>query len=128
MGESRVRALVVDDSTAMRVIIRRILKEQGFDTVEAEHGKAALTALAASGPVELALVDWNMPEMNGLEFVQAVRADARFGEMIIMMVTTEIESAQVMRALEAGANEYLMKPFTKPALVEKLALLGLAAA
>ncbi|MCW5892480.1 MAG: response regulator [bacterium] len=123
-----MRALVVDDSQAMRMIIRRILREQGFETVEAEHGRAALSALADAGPVDLALVDWNMPEMNGLEFVEAVRADARYGGMVIMMVTTEIESAQVLRALDAGANEYLMKPFTKPAFVEKLALLGLAAA
>jgi len=73
--------------------------------------------------VDLILVDWNMPEMNGLEFVMAVRSDRAFDAVRIMMVTTETEQVQVIRALEAGANEYLMKPFTKDVLVAKLSLL-----
>jgi two-component system chemotaxis response regulator CheY len=74
---------------------------------------------------ELALIDWNMPEMNGLEFVAAVRRDARYRAMTLMMVTTESEQSQIVRALAAGAHEYVIKPFTPDAIVEKLALLGL---
>lgn len=121
-----MRALVVDDSQAMRVIIRKVLKDIGFDVVEAQHGKDALARLAAPGcaDFDVALIDWNMPEMNGLELVRAVRHERRFDRMRIMMVTTEIEGSQVVKALDAGANEYLMKPFTRAALVDKLALLG----
>lgn len=123
-----MHALVVDDSQAMRIIIRKILKQFAFDVTEAQHGRDALDALGRTGPVDIAFVDWNMPEMNGLEFVQAARQRPEFADMLIMMVTTEIESSQMVKALEAGANEYLMKPFTKDALVQKLELLGIATA
>ena len=73
--------------------------------------------------VELVLVDWNMPVMNGLEFIKAVRSDRALDPVRIMMVTTETEQEQVIRALDAGANEYVMKPFTKEILVAKLSLL-----
>jgi two-component system chemotaxis response regulator CheY len=118
--------LIVDDSQAMRIIIRKILKELAFEVTEAQHGRAALEALQQTGAVDVAFVDWNMPEMNGLEFVEAARARPEWNAMRIMMVTTEIESAQMIRALEAGANEYLMKPFTKAAFAEKLQLLGIS--
>ena len=85
----------------------------------------ALERLKESGPVDLALVDWNMPEMNGFEFVCEVRKDDQYKDMKLMMVTTETEMAQVIKALEAGANEYVMKPFTKDMIVEKLTLMGL---
>jgi len=71
------------------------------------------------------LVDWNMPEMNGLEFIVAVRKEPRYKSMTLMMVTTESEQGQIVRALAAGAHEYVIKPFTPDAIVEKLALLGL---
>ncbi len=74
---------------------------------------------------DLALVDWNMPEMNGLEFVTAVRADERLRGMTLMMVTTESEQSQIVRALAAGAHEYVIKPFTPDAIIDKLTLLGL---
>jgi two-component system chemotaxis response regulator CheY len=73
-------------------------------------------------------VDWNMPEMNGLEFVMAVRAEPRLRSMTLMMVTTESEQSQIVRALAAGAHEYVIKPFTPDAIAEKLALLGLVPA
>ena len=117
-------ALVVDDSRAMRSIIKNIIKTEGFTFVEAGHGLEALAVLETSEVPDLALVDWNMPEMNGLEFVQAVRANERFNAMKILMVTTETEFDNIHTALAAGANEYLMKPFTEEALREKLALLG----
>jgi len=119
-----MRALVIDDSRAIRMIIRNILGELGLDALEAGNGGEALEQLeAADGDVGLLLVDWNMPEMNGLDFVRAVRARRHYDNVRIMMVTTEAEMNQVMRALDAGADEYLMKPFTKDILVAKLRLL-----
>jgi two-component system chemotaxis response regulator CheY len=121
-----VRAIVVDDSRAMRLILRRIIGQLGFDVIEAEDGQAALAMLTDLDEVpELALIDWNMPNMNGLELVGAIRADARLREMTLVMVTTESEQSQIVRALAAGAHEYVIKPFTSGAMVEKLALLGL---
>ncbi|MCX8154877.1 MAG: response regulator [Verrucomicrobiae bacterium] len=120
-----MKALVVDDSKIMRNIIGRILREMGMDIVEAANGAEALEKVQAERP-DVCLVDWNMPEMNGYEFVKAVRAEPAFDEMKIMMVTTETEVEQVTQALEAGANEYAMKPFTKEVIQEKLSLLGVA--
>ncbi|HUJ28501.1 MAG TPA: response regulator [Myxococcales bacterium] len=123
-----MRAIVVDDSRAMRTIIGRMLKESGFQVLEAGNGQEAVDVLKAQGPVELALVDWNMPVMNGLELVRAVRARPEWNATRLMMVTTEVEVQNVAAALESGANEYLMKPFTPDALKEKLALLGIGQA
>lgn len=120
-----MRALVIDDSRAMRAILGKILKEIGFEVTDACHGREGLDRLQQVGRPELALVDWNMPEMNGLEFIQAVRADHAYDEMRIMMVTTESEAGAMVSALEAGANEYVMKPFTKDVIIEKLAILGI---
>lgn len=122
-----MRAIVIDDSKSMRLILSRLLKHAGFEVREAAHGRDALAQLGANGPFELALVDWNMPEMNGLEFVQAVRAEQTWRDMKLMMVTTEAELARVEEALRAGADEYVMKPFTADVLRDKLAMLGLAA-
>jgi two-component system, chemotaxis family, chemotaxis protein CheY len=124
MNEVAMRALVVDDSKALRMLMRNILKGLGFEIFEAGHGKEALDRLAAIGNIDLALVDWNMPEMNGLDFVKALRSDATKDDIKIIMVTTETEMPRMVAALEAGANEYLMKPFTKDALIEKLSMVG----
>ena len=121
-----MRALVIDDSRAIRVILGQILKALKFEVHNAEHGLEALEKLKETGPVDLALVDWNMPEMNGYEFVCAVRKDDQYNGMRLMMVTTETEMAQVVKALEAGADEYVMKPFTKEMIVEKLTIMGLS--
>jgi two-component system chemotaxis response regulator CheY len=118
-----MRALVIDDSRAIRIIIGKILREIGMEVVEAAHGQEALEQLKQNPDIELLLVDWNMPVMNGLDFIQAVRAQRAYDGVRIMMVTTETESEQVTRALQAGANEYVMKPFTKDILVAKLNLL-----
>jgi two-component system chemotaxis response regulator CheY len=121
-----VQAIVVDDSRAMRMILRRLVGQLGFEVAEADDGRAALDLLTGLPEVpQLALVDWNMPNMNGLEFVSAVRAEARYRAMTLIMVTTESEHSQIVRALAAGAHEYVIKPFTPDAIVEKLALLGL---
>ena len=120
-----MKALIVDDSKAIRSIIGKHLKALGFEVVEAVSGVEALVQLKKMGGADIALLDWNMPEMDGFEFLSRVRADAEFSDLRVMMVTTESEMTQVAKALEAGANEYLMKPFTKEALFEKLVLLGL---
>ena len=120
---------MIDDSRAMRMILRRILEGCGYAVVEAGDGAQALAALEAAEQLPvLALVDWNMPVMDGLEFVQTVRARKQLRGITLMMVTTESEQAQIVRALAAGAHEYVLKPFTADAIVDKLGLLGLAAA
>jgi two-component system chemotaxis response regulator CheY len=123
-----MHALVVDDSRAIRLILRRFLQEIGFEVAEAGNGIEALEALTdlyETADPALCLVDWNMPEMNGIEFVGAVRAKAEWAGIRLVMVTTENEMSQVVRALEAGADEYVMKPFTKEVIIDKLSLLGL---
>ncbi len=124
--EDLMKALVVDDSRAMRMLLTQILKENGFEVAQAPHGKDALAHLEANPETRVALVDWNMPEMNGLELVQAVRKNAALSRLRMVMVTTETEMSHVQAAISAGANEYVMKPFTKDAIAEKLRLLGLA--
>ena len=123
-----MQALVIDDSRAMRRIVAKILRDAGFETLEAEDGQQALAVLAEGARPELACIDWNMPVMNGLEFVTAVRADPDLRSMTLMMVTTESEHGRIVRALAAGAHEYLIKPFTADAMLDKLALLGLSPA
>src|SRR4051812_9108312 len=103
-------ALVIDDSRAVRVIIRNILREMGTEVVEAGNGREALEQLHQNPDVDLILVDWNMPEMDGLDFIRAVRSQSLYDAVRIVMVTTETEGEQVARALDAGANEYVMKP------------------
>jgi two-component system chemotaxis response regulator CheY len=121
-----MKVLVIDDSRAMRMILRTALVEQGHEVAEAADGRQGLECLSTQGPFQIALVDWNMPNMNGYEFVVAVRAMEQHKPMKIMMVTTEVETAQVVKALSAGADEYVMKPFTKDVLAEKLQMLAAA--
>ena len=120
-----MRALVVDDSRAMRRIVARTLTELGFEIAEAGDGQQALDVLAAGPKPDLACIDWNMPVMDGLTFVTKVRERAEWRDITLMMVTTESEHGQIVRALAAGAHEYLIKPFTPDSLREKLEMLGL---
>jgi two-component system chemotaxis response regulator CheY len=122
-----VRAIVVDDSRAMRTILRKMLTDIGFDEVlEAEHGLAALDKLGTAGdPPALALVDWNMPEMNGLELIEAMRSERRYDRTRLMMVTSETNPRHVYDALKAGVDEYAMKPITREVIEDKLGLMGL---
>lgn len=119
-----MRALIVDDSRAMRSILGRMLKEIGFEIREAKDGQDALVQLKDWGKPDLVLVDWNMPVMNGIEFIQAVRAEHVYDGVLLMMVTTETEMSNVSKAIEVGANEYVMKPFTKDIVLDKLAICG----
>ena len=124
-----MRALVIDDSRAMRRIVGSILKDLGFEVREAGDGREALDVLQ-DGQTEgwlpdLCCIDWNMPVMDGLQFVSAVRANPAWRALTLMMVTSESEQGQIVRALAAGAHEYVIKPFTADALRDKLALLGM---
>jgi len=123
-----MKALIIDDSKTIRQLLTRIMNDCGWEVVEAGHGEEALNVLKANGDCQLALVDWNMPVMNGLEFVQAVRQAGGNDGMRIMMVTTENDTAHIMSALEAGADEYVMIPFNREVIEAKMALLGLATA
>jgi two-component system chemotaxis response regulator CheY len=122
---NRVQALVIDDSRAMRLILGRMLRELGLEVTEATDGRDGLSQVEGGLSPSLILVDWNMPEMTGIEFVEAVRKPPYQSRAKVVMVTTETEVPQVRRALEAGADEYVMKPFTREAIFEKLQLLGL---
>lgn len=119
-----MNALIVDDSRVLRRLLGDMLRGFGFDVREAANGSEGLEQLVRGPTPDVALVDWNMPVMNGLEFVQAVRSDPRFQKLPIMMVTSETELDRMQAALAAGANEYVMKPFGKEVIAEKLQLLG----
>ena len=120
-----MRALVIDDSRTVRAMLGKTLRRLRYEVIEAGNGREALACLRQQRQFDLALVDWNMPEMDGLAFVQAVRADRAYADLRLMMVTTENELCRVATALEAGADEYVMKPFTEQVLLDKLALLGM---
>ncbi len=122
-----MRVLVIDDSRTMRSLLARQLRGLGYEVLQAGDGQEALHVLEQAGddlPV-LATVDWNMPVMDGLTFVQRVRSRKDWRSLTMMMVTTESEYDQIVRALAAGAHEYLLKPFTPEAFLDKLSLLGL---
>ena len=118
-----MRALVVDDSTAVRLYLRKVLLPCGFEVVEAKNGREGLERVREQ-PVDLILLDWNMPVMNGLELLQHIRSEPGVGSPCVMMVTSENDLREVAQALETGANEYVMKPFTPEIILDKLALLG----
>jgi two-component system chemotaxis response regulator CheY len=120
-----MRALIVDDSRFVRSFLRGLLEAMDIECEEACDGQQGIDCLEADPPFNLALLDWNMPVMNGLEMLKQLRAKG-FTDVKVMMVTTEAENNYILSALEAGANEYLMKPFDEESLSEKLSMLGLA--
>ncbi len=122
-----MHALVVDDSDIIRKILTAYLQKLGFEVTSAINGREALEQLYRMEKADIALVDWNMPEMDGIAFLREVRANVQYDALPVMMVTTNSELAHVAQALEAGANEYIMKPFTADMLREKLELLGVCA-
>jgi two-component system, chemotaxis family, chemotaxis protein CheY len=120
------RAMVVDDSRAMRMILRKTLTQIGYDVCDAGNGAEAMALLEkGESGLSLMLVDWNMPVMCGLDLVKAVRSNERYSTITMIMVTTETEIQHISDALEAGASEYVMKPFTSDALQDKLVTLNL---
>lgn len=123
-----MRALIVDDSSFIRDYLRQLLDRMGIACEEAVDGSDALEVLAEAQAFDLMLLDVNMPVMDGLACVKALR-EAQLGpEMKVMMVTTEADHSFIAAALDNGADEFLMKPFTPESLREKMALLGFAAA
>lgn len=121
-----MRAVVIDDSRAMRRMISILLIELGYEVAEASNGQEGLETIRDSGPFDLALVDWNMPIMNGFEFVTAARSDSDLKEMRILMATSQTDASQVEKALDAGADEFVMKPFTRDELASKIELVSAA--
>ena len=119
-----MQALVIDDSRVLRRLVGDMMRSFGFDVAEAVNGSEGLDALQKGPAPDVVLVDWNMPVMNGLEFIQRVRADQRYQKLPLMMVTSETELAHMQQALDAGADEYVMKPFAKEVIAEKLQILG----
>jgi len=116
-----LKLLVVDDSSTMRRIIKNTLARLGFnDVLEAEHGVEAWQIMDKTPDINVLITDWNMPEMNGLDLVRKVRAEKKYDSMPIIMVTTEGGKTEVITALKAGVNNYIVKPFTPQVLKEKL--------
>ena len=116
--------LVVDDSKVIRKVARRILEELSFDVDEAVDGQDALDACDRRMP-DAILLDWNMPVMNGLDFMKALRAKADVRQPIIVFCTTENDMSHIRTAIEAGANEYIMKPFDREIIEAKFSQVGL---
>ncbi len=115
--------MIVDDSKAMRVVLRRAVSECGFDEcVEAQDGRAALDALRGGAHPQMIFADWNMPEMDGLQLLRAIRSDSKYDDIAVVMVTSEATIESIQTALDAGADEYVMKPFTADALRDKISL------
>ncbi len=120
MPDKNMKILVVDDFSTMRRIVRNLLKELGFTNVdEAEDGVVALQKLKAGG-FQFVVSDWNMPNMTGIELLRAIRADAQLKSLPVMMVTAEAKKENIIEAAQAGANGYVVKPFTAATLEEKL--------
>ncbi len=120
------KALVVDDSRTIRAILAKTVREIGFEVLEAANGREALEVIEAEKKaVTLILLDWDMPEMNGLEMLKRLRQAPEISSPVVVMVTAQTELDHIGEALDAGANEYVMKPFTKDILVGKLELTGI---
>lgn len=117
-----INILVVDDMAAMRKILRTLLSQLGFKNIdEAEDGKQALEKLKQNpDKYGLIITDWNMPNMTGIELVQAIRSDERLKHLPILMVTAEAKKENVLTAIKAGVNNYIVKPFTAETLKEKI--------
>lgn len=119
-----ISALVVDDSTVVRKVARRILEKHGFSIREAADGQQALNAVAEDMP-RLVLLDRNMPVMDGIEFLKRLRETYGSSEPTVVMCTTEAAQERILEGLEAGADEYVMKPFDEAILMDKLGMVGL---
>lgn len=119
-ADKSIKILVVDDFNTMRKLVKNHLKKLGFENIdEAEDGKAALEKIQR-GDVQFIISDWNMPNMMGLDLLQAVRADERFKKLPFLMVTAEAQKENVLEALKAGVSNYVVKPFTPEAFEQKL--------
>ena len=120
-----MHALIIDDSRSMRSILRRTITPLGFEVTEAGNGQEALDVLNGGLVPDLCLIDWNMPVMDGYTYITHVRRNPAWRNITLVMVTTESGHNNIVKALAAGAHEYVIKPFTPDAIGDKLALLGL---
>jgi two-component system chemotaxis response regulator CheY len=120
MVDKNIAFLVVDDFPTMRRIVRSLLKELGFSNVEeAEDGQDALNKLKGGG-FDFVVADWNMPNLDGMEMLKQIRADANLSKLPVLMVTAEAKKENIIAAAQAGASGYVVKPFTAATLDEKL--------
>jgi len=118
--DKNMKILIVDDFSTMRRIIKNLLRELGFNnTIEADDGLTALPILQAGG-IDFLVTDWNMPGMQGIDLLKAVRADAKLSTIPVLMVTAETKREQIMVAAQAGVNGYVVKPFTAGTLKDKI--------
>ncbi len=122
-----MRALVIDDDPAILLIVSAILTGLGYEVNTASDGQDGLKCLTESGAPDVVLVDWNMPVMNGLEFIKSVRSNPNYHDLPIIMVTTELEMSQLALTFDAGVSEYIMKPFAPIMIQEKLQMVGVVA-
>ena len=122
-----MKALVIDDSSAMRQILEQIMNDLSFEVYQAKDGRDGLRQLKEHDDIDVVLVDWNMPDINGIEFVEVVRARPVHQELPIVMVTTEMEPSSMLKAMVAGVDEFVTKPFEAATLVEKLKRIGVKA-
>jgi two-component system chemotaxis response regulator CheY len=122
-----MRVLIIDDSSAMRRMLSAYVSELQAETVEAADGQEAVELLDSRGPFDVALVDWDMPRMNGIQFLLHVRGSSRYRHMKLVMVTAHVNFEDLEQALECGADDYIMKPVTVDMVTDKLRMLGLAA-
>ncbi len=122
MGYETIKVMVVDDSSVMRQIIKNNLKQLGFELgnlLDAEDGEEALNKINRGG-IDLVISDWNMPKMTGIDLLRAVRADEVLKELPFLMVTSEADKEKIMEAVQAGVNQYIVKPFNANQLAEKV--------
>ena len=121
MLDPNMKFLIVDDFSTMRRIIRNLLKELGYTNCdEAEDGAVAFQRLTNMGNYDFVITDWNMPNMDGLQLLQAIRASATLKDLPVMMITAEAKKENIIAAAQAGASGYIVKPFTAATLAEKL--------
>jgi len=122
MGYETKKVIVVDDSSVMRQIIKNNLKQLGFEQsnlVDAEDGEQALKKISEDA-IDLVISDWNMPKMTGIDFLKAIRSDGALKELPFLMVTSEADKEKIMEAVQAGVNQYIVKPFNATQLEEKI--------
>lgn len=117
--------LIIDDSKAQRLVLKRYMSELGYSVTEASEGLEALRMLQGGARFSVMLVDWEMPGMNGLDFIKAVKADTALNSLPIIMVTSITSQDRMVQALQTGADEYLMKPVSRNDLAAKLEMLGI---
>ncbi len=122
-----MRVLIIDDSVAMRRMLAAYVGELQAESVQAGDGQEALEVLESQGPFDVALVDWDMPRMNGIQFLLQVRGSLKWRNMKMVMVTAHVNFEDIEQALECGADDYIMKPVTVDMITDKLRMLGLAA-